>query len=142
MKYTTAILLIIILAFAPGCATNTGDPAKDARGRAANQALVEAAKVLGNVAVATLFNAAQQEMTGGKVDFGSAATQGLYANAPSIFTSGQVERIVAAYSGGQLPQTAVAAATVFAASKSSDSTATANSIAAVISTAAGAPPKL
>lgn len=136
-QLAVAIILCFAL-FSAGCATNTGDPVKDARGRAFNQALIEAGHVLGNVAVASLMNAAQQEMTTGTVDFGHAATQGLFANAPSIFNSGQVDRVVMAYSGSNLPQTAQAAAKAFAQSPmpAQDK---ANAIAAVISTAAGKP---
>lgn len=138
MKTLLSLLLPLALL---SCATNTGDPSKDARGRATNQALLEAGKVLGRVAVSTLMNAAQQEMSGsGKVDFGSAASQGLWSNAGSIVSSSSVENIVNAYSAGKLPTTAAVASSVF--SKSSvSSRLKAAAIAAVISTAAGAPPR-
>lgn len=130
---------ICISTLQSGCATNTGDPVKDARGRATNQALVEAAKVLGNFAVVSLQNAAQQEMQNGKVDWGNAATTGLYANSTSILNSGQIERVINAYAGNNLPQTAQAAATAFDSSNANPDAKT-QAIAAVISTAAGAPP--
>ena len=131
-------LLIVSSFFLCSCATNTGDPTKDARGRATNQALVEAAKVLGNVAVSSLFNAAQQEMGSGKVDWGNAATQGLYTNSTSIFNSDQITNVMNAYAGNQLPSTAQAAASAFDASNASPITKS-QAIAAVISTAAGSP---
>lgn len=139
-KAVTMIALFIgASAFMVGCATNTGDPVKDARGRATNQALVEAATVLGNFAANSLYAAAQQEMQTGKVDWGNAATTGLYANSTSILNSGQIQRVVNAYTGNNLPQTAQAAATAFN-SSNADPNAKTQAIAAVISTAAGAPP--
>jgi hypothetical protein len=133
-----AVALLLPALFFNGCATNTGDPAKDARGRAVNQALVEAGQVLGSVAVSTLMNAAQQEMTSSSVDWGHAATQGVFANSTSIFNSGQVDRVVMAFSGSNLPQTAQAASAAFA-SSAAPAQDKANAIAAVISTAAGKP---
>lgn len=125
--------------FLSACATNTGDDDRDARGRAANQVMIEAGKVLGKVAASTLMNAAQQEMTGGKVDFGSAASQGLWSNAGSIVDSNAIANVVSAYSAGKLPATASAAAAAFKASKALPN-AKAKAIASVVSTAAGAPP--
>ncbi len=122
-----------------GCAVNTGNPATDARGRAANAALAEAAKVLGNVAVSSLLNVAQQEMGGGKVDFGSAAAEGLWSNAGAIMSREAVGHIVAAYSAGKLPATAKSSVSAFAGSMA-EPEAKAQAIASVISTAAGAPP--
>lgn len=134
------LLPLVLVILAASCATNTGDPVKDARGRATNQALAEAGKVLGKVVVAGLMNAAQQEMSGGKVDFGHAATQGLFSTAPTIFSSDQVDRVVQAYAGDKLPTTAKAAAKAFkAAPPSVTDEAKTNAIAQVISTAAGKP---
>lgn len=138
-----ALTITVALAFA-GCSTTTGDATKDARGRATNQALAEAVRVLGSIAVSSLLNIAQQEASGSKVDFASAASAGLWANTGSIVSSGSIERVIGAYSAGKLPQTAQVAATVFASKRQqqigvSDQQVT-NAIATVISTAAGAPP--
>lgn len=134
-------LLVISALLVSGCATTSGNAAADARGRATNAALGEAARVLGSIAVSTLFNAAKQEASGGKVDFASAASAGLWSNAGTIVSSGAVERIVEAYSGGKLPKTAEIAGDVFV-SASGSNAAAANAIAAVISSAAGAPPSV
>lgn len=125
--------------FLSGCSTTTGDAARDARGRATNAALEEATKVLGRVAVNTLANVAQQEMSGGGADFGSAAAAGLWANAGSIVSSEAIAHIIEAYSGKRLPETAAKAAVVFS-EGAGEAEVKAGAIASVISTAAGAPP--
>lgn len=135
MKYLRLALLMALA----GCATNSTDPAANARGRAANQALSEAGRVLGSIAVSTLFNVAQQEAAGNKADYASAASAGLWSNAQSIVSSGAIERIINAYSAKRLPATAAVAANVFT-SASGSNTQAASAIAAVISTAAGFPP--
>lgn len=140
-NFTSTILLVATLAFC-GCSTDTGDPAKDAKARATNQALAEAGKILGQVATSTLMNVAQQEMSNGKVDFGSAASQGLYTNATNIDISGGISRIISAYSANTLPKTAVQAAAAFVNAPSASPVAKVNAIAAVLSTAAGAPPAI
>lgn len=132
------LLLALTLAFTfPGCQTDTGDPKKDARGRATNQALAEAGTVLGKAAVAALFNVASQEASGGKVDFQQAATGALWANVNLADSSAAIHRIVTAYSGGQAPATAEAAAK---AAGDNVTPAKVNAIASVISAATGAPP--
>lgn len=117
-------------------------PDPQANSRAAKQALSEAGKVLGDFGTQTLFNVAQQEANGGKVDLASAAAAGLWQSVGTAVTGGAVSRIVSAYSNNALPQTASAAATVAGAAIESgqppDKIAAA--LAAVISTAAGAPP--
>lgn len=130
----TAALLIASI---PGCQTDTGDPGKDARARATNQALAEAGKVLGKVAVQALFSAASQEATGGKVDFQQAASAGLWANVNAADTGAAISRIVSAYSAGKTPATAAAAAKAAGDAVTPEKV---SAIAAVISTAAGAPP--
>lgn len=140
MNHLKILLILPLALLAASCETDTGDARKDARGRAANQTMIEAGKVLGKVAAASLMNAAQQEMNGGNVDWGSAASQGLWSNTESIVTSGAVENIVTAWSAGKLPATATAAADAFAGSPAPPDKKTA-AIAAVVSTAAGAPPK-
>jgi hypothetical protein len=138
-KVTTIVGLFLLCGLLGGCATNTGDPVKDARGRATNQALVEAARVLGSVATASLYNAAQQEMQNGKVNWGNAATTGLYNNSASIFNSDQVDRVISAYAGSNLPKTTTAAVSAFNSTNASPEAKT-QAIASIISTAAGAPP--
>jgi hypothetical protein len=137
--------LVILAALLPAlafssCATQTGDRARDARGRATNAALLEAGRVLGKVAVATLYNVAQQEMTGGHADFASAASAGLWSNAGKLLSSAAVERVITAYAADRLPETATAAADAFTVSAAPPAQKTA-AIAAVISTAAGSPPR-
>jgi phosphoribosylformylglycinamidine (FGAM) synthase-like enzyme len=133
------LLLFAVLLTLPlsGCQTSTGDPVKDARGRATNQALLEAGKVLGRVAVSALFNAATQEATGETPKFQQAAAGALWANVDAASTSAAISRIVDAYAGGKAPATAEAAAK---AAGSNVTPAKVNAIASVISSATGAPP--
>lgn len=137
-----AVAVILLLWLLNGCATNTGDPVKDAHGKATNQALADAAKVLGQVGMSILFNTAKQELSGGKVDFGSAASQGLWQNIDVIGTAQEARSIALTWSGGNAPKTAAAVQRVFQ-SVAADERAPVivNAVAQVISTAAGAPPK-
>lgn len=137
MKYLALLLALVFT----GCATNSGDAKKDARGRATNQALTEAGNVLGKMAVQALFSVAQQEAGGKGVDFQQAAASGLWMNVDAAQTGASIARIVDAYSGGKMTQTAVAAKQAFQGVQGDESNAAAISeIASVISTAAGAPP--
>ena len=132
-KLPLALLGAVVLLQA--CATTTGDAAKDARGRATNAALLEAGKVLGRVAVSSLMNVAQQEMSGGRADYGHAVSQGLWANAGTIIDSHAIANVVEAYSGKKLPDTANEAADAFRESLASPKEKS-EAIAAVISAAA------
>lgn len=142
MKLPTSRLLIAsagVFLFT-GCATNTGDPAKDARGRAANAVLVEAGKVLGKAAVQSLFTAARDEILGGNEDPANAAAHGLWTNMASItLDSSMIKNVIDAYSGANLPTTSATAAYAFSGSNATPSKKAA-AIASVISSAAGAPP--
>lgn len=128
-------LFLALLCLLSSCATTTGDASKDARGRATNAALAEAAKVLGRVAVNSLTTVAKQEMSGGTADYGHAVSQGLWAEAGSIVNSHAIANVVEAYSGKKLPDTANKAADVFRTS-TAPPTAKANAIATVISAVA------
>lgn len=108
------IRIVAVVLILCSCATNTGDAKKDARGRAVNQTLREAGKILGNTAVAILFNAAKSEATDEVVDYQHAAVAGLYANMDLTTGASAVKRIVDAYSGGKAPDTAKAAEKAFA----------------------------
>lgn len=144
-KPGTGLLALAIACFGAlalmGCATNTGDAGRDARGRATNQALREAGGVLGRVAVSTLFNVASQELGGNRADFGSAAASGLWSQVNAADSGAAVKRIVDAYSGGRAPKTALAAKNAFdAVAQDERAPDTVNALATVLSTAAGAPP--
>lgn len=89
--------------YLPACATDTGDPAKDRRGRVTNAALESAAIFAGKVVFASVQNAASQWQAGQDIDYAHAASAGLYANLDSIFSSADVNRIVTAYTGPALP---------------------------------------
>lgn len=128
------LLLVLLLA---GCATDTLDVKANARNRAINQALSEAGSVLGRAATQTLFDVARAELSGSKIDYGQAAAAGLWANVNVADTGAAIQRIVSAYSGGKAPQTAAAAAQAVTPTITPE---TINAVAAVISSAVGAPP--
>ncbi len=153
-KFILLLAALLTISVIAACSTNrpidTSDPATNqknaaanARGAAVNQALEEAGKVLGSVAVNSLFAVAQQEISGGKVDLGQAAAVGLWNSTNTILSSNAVGNVIQAYSAASLPKTAAAASNAFAAATSSSATTppvVTNAIASVISTAAGAPP--
>lgn len=129
-------LLLIPLIFL-SCATDTPVVATNARNAAINQALKEAGSVLGRSATQMLFDVARSELSGSKVDYGSAAAAGLWANVNVADTSAAIQRVIQAYSAGKAPQTAKAAAQATAPAITPE---TVNAVAAVISSAVGAPP--
>lgn len=111
----TAALAIVCLPLAllPSCATDTGNVSKDRAGRVTNAVLESGAQFVGRVALATLQNAAQGAFDGGKVDLAHSAAEGLWAQAPSIVSSADVQRVVNAWSGNQLDTVAAAAAAAY-----------------------------
>lgn len=110
-----SLILVIVAAISLiGCATDTGDAAKDRRGRVTNAVLESIASAVGKVAISTLTNAATQQMSGGKVDLASAASQGLWTNATSIVDSNTVAKIVNAWSDDSIKPVAAIAAQKFA----------------------------
>jgi hypothetical protein len=139
-----AIAVVLVLTLLPGCSTT--DPATKAGLSAAGKvALQDAAQYLGSAATQALFSVAQQELSGGKADFGQAAAAGLWSQVDSQTTGKVVGDIVTAYSAGKATQTAQAAANaashaVSPAGGQQDGLAVTRAIAAVISTATGAPP--
>lgn len=142
---TVAIILLTLLPWGLiGCATTGPNAARDAGIRAAgSQALAVAGKVLTQAAINGLLNAAQQEISGGKVDFTQAAAQGLWANVNAADTVADVRSIASAYSAGKAMQTARAAAIAYqsALDNGVEPPQAINAIASVISTATGAPPR-
>lgn len=136
-----AFLVAASVFFLPGCAN---DPATRAGQQAAAQtALVEAGKVLGQVAVSSLLNVAQQELGGSKVDFGNAAAAGLWSQVNTVNLGSAIGKTVDAYSAGKATETARASAAVAnrALAAGQPAPAVVNAVATVISTAVGAPPR-
>lgn len=142
----SAVAILLLCGLMVGCATNTPDAAKNARNAGLNaagsQALTEATKILGRVAVQTLFSVAQSEMSGGKVDFAQSAANGLWSQANSGTTSEAIGNITTAFSAGKAKQTAATASSIAspALAAGANPVKVASAIATVISTAAGAPP--
>ena len=133
----------------PACSTTTPSPVVNARNAGLNAAgkaaLADAAQFLGTVGTQMLFAAAKAEATGGAADFQHAAAAGLYAQVNSQTVAAVVEDVVRSFSAGKAMKTAEAAANAaaFAGSPAGgehDGVAITRAIAAVISTAAGAPP--
>lgn len=139
IKFLTVTLATVILT---ACATTTGDAGKDARGRATNAALSEAGKVLGKIAVASLYNVAQQHITGQNVDFTQAATAGLWSQSTNILSGTAVANVINAYSGNQVPDAVVNEAVDAFRTSAASPEARVAAIASVISTATGAPPRV
>lgn len=145
MKTKIALLLALAIGLC-ACSTTTPDPAKNARNAGLNAAgtaaLNDAAKIIGSAAMASLFNVANSELSGGKVDYGQAAVAGLYSQVNGANVSSLVYDTVNAFSGGKAKQTAAAAAKAAssALANGADPTKIAPALAEVISTATGAPP--
>lgn len=139
----TPILLLATIGLC-ACSTTTPNAATNARNAGLNAAgtaaLNDAAKIVGDAAMATVFSVAQSELSGGKVDFGQAAVAGLYSQAPSVGTL--VYDTVNSFSAGKAKQTAAAAAKAAdaALANGADPSKIAPALAAIISTATGAPP--
>lgn len=68
-----------------------------------------AVKTIGSIAVNTLSNLAQQEMTGGKADYGHALAGSLWTNMHATVSGDELYALLDADSGGQLPVTTKAA---------------------------------
>jgi hypothetical protein len=108
---------------------------------AAKKVLTSAVQVLGQFAVDSLLGTAKMEIAkNGNKDMAHSAAQGVWSKAVSWVTGKGIELAVNSFSNRELPKTADAAKDAFNAS-SAPPAAKANAIAAVISTAAGAPPK-
>ncbi len=135
---TMAVVAFALFLSLSACATTTGDPVKDARGRATNQALVEAGKILGKMATSAIFTAARNEFQGGNADMGDSAAAGLWANVNSADTGAAIKRVVAAYSAGTAPKTAstAQAAAIQAIDQGQPAPEVVNAIATVVSAAA------
>lgn len=106
------LILILLGSLIPGCATDTGNPAKDRRGRVTNAVLADIAKAVGA--------AAFSELSKGFADTDhadSAAaglwTEGLYQAGTSLVNSNTLRDLINAYSGHDLSATAAVAATAF-----------------------------
>jgi len=127
------VLLVTALLLA-SCATNTGDPDKDARAKSTNAVLAQAAQVLGQLAVNSLLKTAQTEM-GSNTDMGHAAAQGVWGQAASWVTSQGIALVINQFSNRTLSKTAAVAKDVFS-SSSAQPAQKATAIASVISAAA------
>ena len=104
-------ILLISLAALAGClSTDTGNLARDRRNAVANVLLTKAAKVLGQVAVTTLANAASQEMGGAQANWQHAASQAAWQQAANIVTSQDLADVLAAATLNHTPNTIAAAA--------------------------------
>jgi hypothetical protein len=102
-----------------GClSTDTGNLSRDRRNAVANVLLTKAAKVLGQVAVTTLANAAAQEMGGTKANWQHAASQAAWQQAPNIVTSQDLAEVLAAATLNHTPNTIAAAAAQLQAAQS------------------------
>jgi hypothetical protein len=110
MKTLRLFALATAIAVAGCLSTDTGNLSRDRRNGVANVLLTKAAKILGQVAVTTLANAASQEMSGGKVDWQASASQAAWQQAPSIVTSQDLADVLAAATLNHIPNTVAAAA--------------------------------
>lgn len=138
MKYFTLLLVAAISLAA--CSTTGPDETVNARNRTANKVLAGAAKILGQLAVNTLLDTTQSEIkTTSDKNMASSAAQGVWSQAANWATGKAIELAVNAFSARELPKTAKMASAAFNASPAPPAQ-KANAIAAVISTAAGAPP--
>ena len=144
MKLLAITLLGITIGLAGCASTNTGDPSKDARNAglnaAAQVAAVDAAQILGQVAVNSLQAAVAKDTSNGQntavTQLEQAGVYGLYSVTGSQPVN--LSNIITAYSDGKAKQTAKAAAQIQ--SDAGASTKVASAVASVISTATGAPP--
>lgn len=146
--FLKAFPLIIVgcLLFFSGCSTATSDPLKNERNAALNaggsEALKNAAKILGSALTAALFQSAEADMSGSKVnaDFGHAAAANVWTQLNFQTASSAYNDVVSAASEGRLRQTAKeaqkAAASALAAGHSPAEVS--GAIASVISTVASA----
>lgn len=94
MKKSTILLTIACLAFA-GCATDTGDPKKDARGRAWNEAGKQAFNAVLNFGLSE----GTQYLAGRN---GQDAAAGAFEAAKSATSSFNIGAIVSAYAGPEV----------------------------------------
>lgn len=131
-----ALLLLPAFLLTACLSTDTGNLTHDRRNAVANVLLQKAARVLGQVAVSTLTAAASQEMSGGKVDWQHDAAQAAWTQAPSIVTSDDLERILAAATLNHTPLTVAAAGQQLQAAQAAG-IATKNAVDAIASTISG-----
>ena len=114
MFLPAVVALLIPVLLLAGCDTlPTGNASRDRRNRVANALLQIGVKSLGNFAVNTLKTVVSEQAHGEKIDFADAAAQGAWASAASVLNSADVERVINAWSGQQLPEVAAAAATQY-----------------------------
>ena len=149
-KVPAFALVGALLFMSAGCSTVGPDAAKNIRNAGINAAgsaaLKDAARILGSVATSVLLQQAQQDIGGSsaKADLASSASAAVWSQVNSQNIGSSISDIVAANSAGKLRQTGIEAqkaADAAIAHGRSDAAVT-NAIATVISTAAGAPPKL
>lgn len=139
-------LTIVIAALIPGCSTSTDNPETNARNAGINaagqQALSEAGKVLGKVAVQTLLSVVQGEATGQKADYVQSAANGLLTQVDANTVSSAFTNITNAFAAGKAQQTAKTVGTIASTALANGQSPpkVANALAAVMFTATGAPP--
>lgn len=129
---------VALVSFA-GCATDTGDIAKDARGRATNAALLRVKDYALQVALTSLGEMAAEKFNGEKVDFAHSIAEGLWRNSGSIANVDTLRSVVKAYGGEEMEALAGPLGRVFTAANAAsaaDRVKVVNSLAAGVSEAA------
>lgn len=104
------------------------------------QAIGAAEQVLGTVATTALAALVQKETGTAGVNVAQSAASALWSGVGTLESSGAVQNAIAAFSNNALPGTAKYAGAIMATPNGNSTTAVTNAIAAVISTASGAPP--
>ncbi len=97
------------------CATDTGDPAKDRRGRVTNAVLQEVGTAAFRIALDSLTqDADSRHVAGEKTNFAHSAAAGLWKESANIVNSGSLVRVVNAWGGHELPTVAAGLAREYA----------------------------
>lgn len=133
------ISIIAVFAFS-SCATSGPDAAINERNANTNKILIGASQILGKFAVDSLLGTTKNEIArNGNSDMANSAAAGVWTQATNWVTSKGIEWAINSWSNRSLPKTADAAKDAFVGS-SAPPAIKADAIAAVISTAVGAPP--
>lgn len=103
-------LIVLALCIAIG---TSGCSSLTRRGRVTNAVLGNVARFAGKVILASVANAASDRAKGLTLDYAHSASEGLWANAGTIVDSASIDRIVAAWTAGQLGAEGAQLATVF-----------------------------
>lgn len=135
MKYIAIIIAALLI---PACQTDTGNPTKDRNARVTNATLAIVGRAVENFAFNSFMNMAEDGINGKKIDFGSSASVGLATTAKTLVNEKDVQSVIDAWSGNQLPAIAKQAATQFAVANPqtpADRVAVANTISVALSNA-------